>query len=202
MKVVKDDAVPVDAEVHDVISKEKINSDGPNLQELEEKKTAEERKLALEKYRAKLIDVAKEYGQLYVIASKYGEESLLEHAYGVWQILLYVECVTGEMTAKTQAEAHAQIGAYISDKFVALWPIDDQTKKPIASFITAVRGDLMAYEMRSGKATVSLMDLYRESPQAFIQDVAFAINLANRLTITAGRLHRERMLVFDEKIQN
>jgi hypothetical protein len=170
--------------------------------EVETKQSHEAAKLAMEKYRANLIEVAKEYGQLYVIASKYGEESLLEHAYGVWQILLYVECVTGDMTAKTQAEAHAHIGAYISDKFVALWPVDEETKKPLATFISAVRGDLMAYEMRSGKATVSLMEVYHNSPKVFTQDVAFAISLANRLTITAGRLHRERMLVFNPEVKN
>jgi hypothetical protein len=170
--------------------------------EVEAKQSHEAAKLAMEKYRANLIEVAKEYGQLYVIASKYGEESLLEHAYGVWQILLYVECVTGEMTAKTQAEAHEHIGKYISDKFVALWPVDPKTKKPIASFINAVRGDLMAYEMRSGKATVTLMEVYHNSPKVFTQDVVFAISLANRLTITAGRLHRERMLEINPEIQN
>jgi uroporphyrinogen-III synthase len=174
----------------------------PSPAEIEAQQSHEAAKIAMEKYRAKLMKVSKEYGQLYVIASKYGEESLLEHAYGIWQILMYVECVTGEMTAKTQAEAHEHIGKYISDKFVALWPVDEKTKKPVASFINAVRGDLMAYEMRSGKATVTLMEVYHNSPKVFTQDVAFAISLANRLTITAGRLHRERMLEINPEIQN
>ena len=163
-------------------------------------KTAAEQRAKFEKWKAHVDVTAAEYGELYRLSIVYGEELLSTYAYGVWQVLLYLQVITNDFKAANEAEAMQKVGDYITEKLCALFPKDDKGR-PMIDVKGCSRGDIMAFEVRSGKAVKLLIEVYANGPESFRADLNFSISLANQMAIYAGQMHREMLFQYKENLK-